>query len=67
MEASSADTLLKRFHEITMIFQNVIITTGKPSDVNADSQLDLMLFVLIKSQLPNLPSIISFIEHFASA
>jgi len=56
--------MLKTFHDVTLIFQNVILTTGKASDITADVQIPLMILVLIKSELKNLPTLIRFIDAF---
>lgn len=58
--------LLKIFYEVTLIFQNIILTTGKASDITADVQIPLMILILIKSRLPNLSSVLNFIEKFAN-
>lgn len=58
--------MLKTFHDVTIVFQNVILITGKASDITADVQIPLMILVLIKSELKNLPTLIQFIEAFCN-
>ena len=65
-EPHSADELLKIFNDVTVAFQNIILTTGRASDITADLQIPMMIFIMIKSKAKNLHSIIQFIEKFSS-
>ena len=65
-KSQSADELLKVFHEIVTVFQNIILINGKASDITADVQIPMMIYILTKSKLKNLSSILNFIEKFSS-
>jgi hypothetical protein len=60
----SPEGILGVFNEINMMFQQVILSTGKPSDITADIQIPLMQLLLIRNQLPNLHSLLRFIDTF---
>lgn len=62
----SATELLKIFHEATLIFQNIILITGKASDITADVQIPMMILILTQSEIRNLASLMRFIDKFAS-
>jgi len=49
-----------------MVFQNLILITGKASDITADVQIPMMILILIKSEITNLSSLIKFMEKFCS-
>ena len=49
-----------------MVFHNIIVSTGKASDITADLQIPMMIFIFVKSKIKNLQSMISFIENFCS-
>jgi hypothetical protein len=55
------------FSEATLTFHNIILITGKASDITADIEILIMMFVLVKSQIRNLWSIIKFIESFSTS
>lgn len=59
-----ADKLLRILQEVTLVFQNIVLTTGKASDITADLQIPLMMLVVIRSGINNLVSIVEFIEQF---
>lgn len=57
---NSPEGLMRLFHDVTLVFQNVVLIKGKASDVNADLQIPLMIFVILHSDVNNLHSIMSF-------
>lgn len=56
--------MLQVFNEVTTVFQNIILITGKASDITADVQIPMMMLILIKSDIDNLASLIRYIEKF---
>lgn len=58
------DRILKIFYEITLIFQNVILTTGSGTDITADIQIPLMLITIIRCKVRNITTLIDFVEKF---
>lgn len=62
----SPDRILKIFHDITLVIQNVIMITGSASDITADVQIPMMLMVVIRCKVKNLPTLVNFIEKFCT-
>jgi hypothetical protein len=58
--------VLRVFHRVTLVFQNIILTTGSPSDITADVQIPMMLLVILRVQMTNLISVLDFAEKFSS-
>ncbi len=58
--------MLRVFHRVTLVFQNIILTTGSPSDITADVQIPMMLLVILRVQMTNLISVLDFAEKFSS-
>lgn len=58
------DKVLKIFYEITIVFQNVILTTGSATDITADIQIPLMLITIIRCKVRNMATLLDFVEKF---
>jgi hypothetical protein len=58
------DKILKAFYDITLVFQNVILTTGSATDITADIQIPLMLLTIIRCKVRNITTLVDFIEKF---
>jgi len=52
--------MLGVFHSMVIAFQNVILITGNANDITADVQIPMMMVALIKSQIPNLDTLLNF-------
>ena len=52
--SSSSEGILQKLLNLTLIFQNIILSTGKASDITADIQIPLTLFIMIKAKINNL-------------
>ena len=50
-EKTGAHRHRRTFHEATLIFQNIILITGKASDITADVQIPMMILILIRKIL----------------
>ena len=57
-DPESAEGILQRLCDISLTFQNVILCTGKASDITADVQIPLMIYIMIKGKIPNMPSLL---------
>lgn len=55
------DKILKIFYEITIVFQNVILTTGSATDITADIQIPLMLITIIRCKVRNMATLLDFV------
>lgn len=60
----STEGILKVLHEINLTFQQVILSTGKASDITADIQIPLVQLMLIRTRMPNVHSLLRFLDTF---
>lgn len=60
----SPEGLLKLFNSTTNTFQQVILATGKASDITADIQIPLMQLMLIRCQPQNMHTLLRFVDGF---
>lgn len=58
------DSVLRVFYQVTLVFQNVILTTGSATDITADVQIPLMLLTIIRCKVRNLATLLEFVEKF---
>lgn len=61
----SPESVLAIFHELNKTFQQIILTTGKATDITADSQIPLMHLTLIRTQPPNMHSLLRYLDCFS--
>jgi|JI6StandDraft_1071083.scaffolds.fasta_scaffold01224_1 hypothetical protein len=65
LNPQSPEAILSALHELNLIFQQVILSTGKASDITADIQIPLVQLTLIRSQVPNVKSLLRYLDTFA--
>lgn len=49
---------------MTLVFQNVIQTTGTGIDITADIQIPLMIITMIRCKVRNITTLVEFVDKF---